>query len=277
MTASRFVRVSVLAGGAACVALLSCGDDAVDPCPNGCTLEGTTVVKWRFNEYPEWKFTNDTCNEVGAVMVTVVATKTDDATVTETVEARCSDGQGVFIGLPDGTYDVSVMPLGEDGGSLVKAAVVGTVPAAVPGATTDVTINVPYTAWTMAYTGNFLYELRWGGKPCAMATPPVVTQVLTLTINGQPVAGMTHGGQKLDGSDPKPCATQFDYIEGLPFGPATFKIVGRDSGNAVRFDRQFDTFVGVGKFNPTIQYDMPPPDAALDAPPLDAPPDAPPL
>ena len=51
-------------------------------------------------------------------------------------------------------------------------------------------------------------------------------------------------------------------------------VIGKDNGGNVRFDRQFDTFVGVAKNNPTITFDLAPSDAGVDAAPLDAPPDA---
>jgi hypothetical protein len=33
------------------------------------------------------------------------------------------------------------------------------------------------------------------------------------------------------------------------------------------FQHTFDTFIGAGVFNPTLEYDSPPMDAGIDAPP----------
>ncbi|MCX5743781.1 MAG: hypothetical protein NT062_14915 [Proteobacteria bacterium] len=258
-------------------ASLSCGDDGNGCTGSACNLKGTTTVKWTFNHYPEWKFDDDSCNEIGAETVRVVAKPTDDpnnpdAVVTQ--EAKCNDKQVVLLGLDPGTFDVTVTPIDVNGFTLVKEPATGTVPSGTAGKNTEVTINVPYTAWQRAYTGTFLFQLKWGGQPCTTATPPVTTQVLTMMIGGQPVTKPTHAGQRVDGTDPQPCATTFDYIELLPFGPATFAIVGKDAGGVVRFQQQYDSFVGVGTFNPTINYDLPLPDAGVPDAPPDAPPDA---
>lgn len=270
---SRLALVSALV---ASIAGLSCGDDG-NKCtnPNGCEVRAQTRVKWQFNHYPELSFEDDSCNEVGAETVEVTVTKTDDATVTMTQTPKCNDKEVTFLDLPPGTFDVTVRPLDIDGNALVSAPATGTVPSGSVDVETKVEINVPYTLWTHAYTGSFLFNLRWGGMPCATATPPVAQQTLTMTLRGQPVTATTDAGQKLDGSAPHAC-TMFDFVTGLPFGPATLDVIGKDAGGTVRFQKHYDTFVGVGTFNPTLTFDQPLPDAAIDAPPdvaIDAPPD----
>ena len=112
-----------------------------------------------------------------------------------------------------------------------------------------------------------------------MATPPVVSQRLTLN-------GAGHDGGRDDRAStarsstartPQPCyplEASFPQIaKSVPFGPATLTVVGMDGSGAVQFEHTFDTFVGAGISNPTITFDVPPPDAGIDAPP-DAPPDA---
>ena len=136
------------------------------------------------------------------------------------------------------------------------------------------TVKVPYTAWTMSYTGTFLFRLTWGGQPCAMATPAVVTQVLTMMAGGQLVTKTDDSGHAPTGTDPEPCvpsSNQFaEFIDGLPFGPATLQVVGEDGSGSAVFANLFQTFVGAGKSNPTLDFDMPLPDAGVP----DAPPDA---
>jgi len=247
--------------------LSACGEDPPPVCPTGnCNLPGSTIVKWKFNNYPEWKFDSDACSDVGAITVLVSVVGASDSSIIDMMEKGCGEGQLTFIDLPAGTYNVAVTPLDIDGNPLVGAAVTGTVLAGSTGANTEVTVNVPYTAWSMAYTGQFLYRLAWGGPAvsCATATPPVVEQTVTLTAGGivrTETASIDNVPfQKLDGTDPKPCRAYTDQypqnVMGLPFGPATLLVVGKDATNAVVFRTQFDTFIGAGVFNPTLSFDV---------------------
>lgn len=247
----------------------ACGDDAQPVCPTGnCDLPGSTIVKWKFNNYPEWKFDSDACSDVGAITVRVELVNVADPAITDFADKSCGEGQATFIDLPPGNYNVSVQPLDIDGGVLVTVPGSGQVLAGTSGANTEVTVNVPYTAWTQAYTGQFLYRLSWGGPAvsCGMATPVVTTQEVTLTAGGvvrterSSIDNMPY--QKLDGTDPKPCRSLTDAfpqnVMGLPFGPATLLVVGRDAADLVVFRTQFDTFIGAGIFNPTLAFDVQP-------------------
>jgi len=271
-------RRSIFAAGV--LQLLSCGGGEDPPqCPTGdCNLPGRTIVKWIFDAYPELLFPSDTCIDMGAFTVRAEVTGIDDPTQVDAKDVQCGQGQVSFLGLAPGSYEVAITPLDFDGNPIVKAPVIVQAIAGTPGADTDVTINVPYEAWTGTYTGTFLFRLSWAGVSCEIAVPAVTSQTLTLTAGGQIVTALTDLGQKLDGTDPKPCRALTEpfaqFTEGLPFGPATLVVVGKDTGGAVRFRRQFETFVGAAKNNPTITFDVPPPDAGVDAPP-DAPPDAP--
>ena len=246
----------------------ACGDDGPPVCPTGnCNLPGSTIVKWKFNNYPQGKFDNDGCSDVGAVTVRVELMQVEDPAITEFADKSCGEGQATFIDLPLGTYSVSVQPLDIDGGVLVTTPGSGQVLAGSSGASTEVTVNVPYTAWIQRYTGQFLYRLAWGGPmvTCTMATPPVVEQTVKLTAGGV-VRTETSSidntpFQKLDGTDPKPCRAFADpfpqNVMGLPFGPATLDVVGKDAINGtIVFHTQFDTFVGAGIFNPTLTFDV---------------------
>jgi hypothetical protein len=279
-------RALVVVGGLA--AGLSCGgSDPVNPCPTGdCTLPGKTVVKWTFDSYPQWGFLSDTCIDMGASTVHVDMVNTADPTITDASDSPCGNGQAVFSGLPAGMYNVSITPLDGDGNSIVKMPTPGgPVAAGMSGADTMVSVNVPYQAWSNSYTGTYFFRLTWGGMSCELATPPVAKQVLTMTAGGAAVTALTDTGQKLDGTDPEPCRPLSEataqFVEALPFGPATLLVVGKDSGGSVAFHRRFDTFVGATRNNPTIMLDVAtdaptdsPPDVPPDSPP-DAPPDAP--
>ena len=107
---------------------LSCGEDPPPVCPTGnCNLPGSTIVKWRFNHYPERGFESDTCSDVGAVNVRVDITQVEDPLITDSLEKGCGEGQLTFVDLAPGTYAVSLTPLAGDGSSLVGAPVVGQV------------------------------------------------------------------------------------------------------------------------------------------------------
>ena len=265
----------LIAGGFALVGLqLSCGDDGPPVCPTGdCTLPGSTIVKWKFNHFPALGFDSDACSDLGVVTVRVQATNTADATITDLVEKSCGEGQGTFLGLPQGTYNIAVTPLDADGAALVTAPVTATGMASVPGSTFEIPVDVNYPAWSKAYTGQLLFRFKWGGMTCAAATPPVATQVLTLTAGGTVRTESSSIDntvfQKLDGTDPKPCAAFTaafpQNVMGLPFGPATLLVIGKDAADVVVFQHTFDTFIGAGVFNPTLQFDVPV-DAAVDAP-----------
>ena len=265
---------------------LSCGGDP-PICPNGdCSLPGRTTVKWTLDHYPEWLFMSDSCIDMGASHMRVDITGSDDPTFMKSSndpmakppmqDPACSDGQYIFLGLPEGNYNVAITPLDDSGAPLVNAPTTGMVAGGQTGTDTELDLNVPYTAWIGHYTGTFLFRLSWAGMSCAMAQPPVIKQILKLSVGGVPVGGMTDMGQKLDGHDPKPCrplTEQFaQFIENLPFGPATFEVSGTDENDEVVFDHQFDTFIGADKNNPTITFEVPGPDAGVDAA-MDAPQD----
>lgn len=247
-------------------ALGACGgDDGPPVCPTGnCNLPGSTIVKWKFNNYPEWNFDSDACSDVGAITVRVELTDVADPANTAVADKSCGEGQATFIDLPPGNYNVSVLPLDIDGGVLVTTGGAGQVLAGSSGANTEVTVNVPYTAWTQRYTGQFLYRLAWGGPmvTCTMATPVVDKQTVTLTAGGvvrtETASIDNMPFQKLDGTQPKPCqaftAPFPQNVMGLPFGPATFLVVGTDVNDVVVYRTQFDTFIGAGVFNPTLTF-----------------------
>jgi hypothetical protein len=171
------------------------------------------------------------------------------------------------------------VPLDAGGVPIVSTAAHGQVMAAERGMVTDTTINVPWEAWTKTYTGTFLFRLDWGGGSCETATPPVATQNLKLVAGGKVVAKLDDKAHKVDGTDDAPCRPLSEpfaqYVEDLPFGPATLEIVGKDAGGVRTYVRSIETFVGADKNNPTITFDVPAvvPDAGVDAPAADAPAD----
>jgi len=237
-----------------------------------------TTVKWELNQDAARGFPGDACIDLGVSMMRVTLQGPLEPP-TRTMDERCGLDQVVFLEVPNGGYTVALTPLDSSGASMVTEPVV--LAFDVDG-TDEVTVNVPYTAWNRPFTGSFLFHVMWDGQPCADASPPIVTQVLTMTIGGNPVAQTTSTGQRLDGTDPKPCVPSTNaspqLVTGLPLGPATLRVEGIPENGDSRV-KQFETFVGAGAGNPTLSFDVPDdddeePDAPVDAPWDAAPPDA---
>lgn len=257
-------RVAVLA---LLASTASCGDDGPPLCPTGdCTLPGNTVVKFKFNNYPELGFDSDTCSELSVARVRVEVINAADPNAYDMLEVQCSEGQATFSDLPVLPYQVAVTPLDLDGNPLTKQDLPGRgmVDAAGPGARSEVTINVQYESWARAYTGQFLFKLTWGGASCVASGTGVVTQhALTLTVNGTVVAQRTTNpvDQPLDGSTDIPCVPSAGMpltVPNVPWGPATLRVFAKDAADTVIGDHTFDTFVGAGMFNPTLTFDTVP-------------------
>ncbi|MEO6776418.1 MAG: hypothetical protein ABI467_25970 [Kofleriaceae bacterium] len=244
------------------LAIAACGgDDGMQVCgADHCGLQGHTVVKWTFDAYPEWMFPMDSCVDFGVVKVRVDAVDALGKTVTKTDD--CGAAQVTFDGLAEGQpYTMVVEPEDLDLNPLVGAPTTTTVNAGAYQADTSVTANVPWTSWIVTFTGTFLFRLSWATQGCA--TAGVVTQNLTLSVNGAVVAAVADNGQRLDGTDPEPC---YDLMEnfpqsatGVPFGPATLQVDGFDGSAtpALIYTKTFDTFVGAGITNPTLTFDVP--------------------
>ena len=245
-----------------CASLAACGgSDGQQMCgADHCGLQGHTIVKWTFDAYPDWMFPMDSCVDFSALKVRVDAQAADTSVVTKIDD--CGVAQVTFDGLPEGEpYTMFVEPEDGAGNPLVTYPTTVMVDAGAYQADTTVTANVPWTSWIGSFTGTFLFRLSWAGQGCSAAG--VVTQNVTLSVNGTPVSAVADNGQKLDGTDPKPC---YDIMQnfpqsatGVPFGPATVKVDGYD-GSATPvliYSKTFDTFVGAGITNPTITFDVP--------------------
>lgn len=260
-------RLAVGGGVLAMVVALSCSDDGVNPCPTGsCDLPGNTVVKFKFNNYPELGFDSDTCSELSVAKVRVDVIGVEDPTGFDTREVQCSEGQATFSDLLIQNYNVSVTPLDIDGNPLIKTDMPGrgTVPAAGPNARTEVTVNVQYDSWVRSYTGQFLFKLTWLGAACnpAGGTATVTQHSLTLMVNGSVVTQRTTNpvDQPLDGTVDIPCVPSTGMpltVPNVPWGPATLHVIGKNDADEVLGDHTFDTFVGAGMFNPTLTFDTP--------------------
>lgn len=262
----RSTRFAVAAGLSITVLALACGDDGPPVCPTGnCTLPGSTVVKFKFNNYPEVGFDSDTCSELGVGLVRVEVIGANDPNAYDLREVQCPEGQATFSDLPVMSYNVSVTPLDPEGNPLTKQDLPGRgmVDAAGPGNRTEVTVNVQYESWARTYTGQFLFKLTWLGASCAPNGTGVVTQhALTLTVNGTVVAQRTMNpvDQPLDGTTDIPCVPSTGMpltVQNVPWGPATLRVFGKDDADTVLGDHTFDTFVGAGMFNPTLTFDTP--------------------
>lgn len=220
-----------------------------------------TTVKWVFDSYaalgiPE----GDSCLDLGVSRVKVDIVGPDTMSLDDT----CSLRQVVFQGLTPGSYTATVTPLDAAGESMLKTPVA--IGIEVPEGDVTETANIPWEAWSAPFTGTFYFRVSWAGRDCTAGSPAVATQELTLKVNGQQVTQATETGQPLDGTS-GPCqpSTQDQLAKEIPFGPATILIVGKDGDGAEQFRKQFDTFVGGGRTNPTMHFDLPGPDAGIDA------------
>jgi hypothetical protein len=269
------------AGGLVALQLLSCGGGGgktpdASPCPPDadCHVPAFTTVKFQFDHYPEVGFAMDTCTDfaVGKVHVDV----TDMGGNVRSAEDDCGGAQVVFQDLPAGMYTVKATPLDFGGVALVNAPGTGSVMAGTPGMNTETTVYVPWDAWLGTYTGTFLFRIAWQGMSCAVDSTPIAKQLLKLTIRGSVVTTVTDTGQKLDGTDERPCRPLDEAFpqssKMVPFGPGTLEVIGKDSAGQVAWRHEFPVFSGAGISNPTVTYTAPP-DAGVDAP-VDVAPDA---
>lgn len=258
------MRASYLALIVLLAIVASCGDDGPPVCPTGnCTLPGNTVVKFKFNHYPEVGFDSDTCSELSVAVVRVEVGGIEDPAVYDLREVQCPEGQATFGDLPVQNYDVLVTPLDADGNPLVSTPGRSMVAAAGPGGRNEVTVNVQYESWVRSYTGQFLFKLNWAGAACVPGSvdPLVVSQHrLMLTVTGSVVTQRTTNpvDQPLDGSVDIPCVPSTGMpltVPMVPWGPGQLQVIGKNSAGDVLSDHTFDTFVGAGLFNPTVTFD----------------------
>lgn len=233
-----------------------------------------TTVKWLFDSYATLGIAEgDSCLDLGVdkVRVDIVGPETQSLT------DACTLRQVVFQDLLPGAYVAGVTPLNAAGEGMLKTPI--SIGVVVPEGDVTETANIPWDAWSTAFTGTFYFRVSWAGRDCAAGTPTVATQLLMLMVGGTPVTKLTESGQHLDGSAAGPCmpSTTDQVAKDVPFGPATMLIVGQDGDGVEQFRKQFDTFVGGGRTNPTMKFDLPGPDAMPDAMPdssFDAMPDA---
>ena len=231
-------------------------DDQTDFCRNCVVfLPAQTTVQWEFNKGAAPMFTGDSCIDLGVFNVEIELV----GPVTETLSEGCSLRQVVFSSLPGGQYLARVRPLDINGDLLIDAPVEQTL-SITGNSTQEFEIVIPYDAWTRSYMGSFYFRLRWGGQDCAAAVPPVVNHVMTLTPQGGPVAISTTDGNPLDGTPSGTCVSYIDEFPqtalAVPFGPATFHVVGLDNVGTPQFDGEFDTFIGAGVSNPEFEFDV---------------------
>ena len=253
-----------------------CGDGVVDDgeqCDNDtefccdCVvcLPPTATIRWELNPSPVPGFDTDGCIDLGISRVEVEVVGPTNSVLDES----CSLRQVVFSDLPNGVYTAHVRPLDADGNLLTHEDVTQGFQTGVNGV--DITVGIPPEAWIGPYTGSYFFQTTWNGLDCAGATPEVVEQRITMTQNGQEVPLMTSEGGTLDGPCQESAVTQ-SAVE-VPFGYATLRIEGLDSGAVVQYDQEFETFVGAGASNTTYLFDIttPQPDAGMiDAGAIDA-------
>jgi len=231
-----------------------------DYCNNNCNVNQINrfYVLWEFNKDAAPQFTGDSCLELGVINVEV---RLYGNGIDETQTGSCSERQAVFEGLPHelpaGLYSIAVRPLSGGGDLLISAPFEGSYQFAHD---TRVEVVIPPDAWINDYIGTIYFKLNWGGADCTAAAPPVSHVLMTLTQDGTPVSATTQAGDSLNGAAEGPCRPASGGAQSaldLPFGPAEFTVVGREtSGGEATFQETFETFVGAGDFNPEYLFDV---------------------
>jgi cysteine-rich repeat protein len=233
-------------------------DDQTDVCLNNCTIRSvpTLTLKWEFNKDAVPDFPSDSCTDLGVSRVEVELS----GPTSMVMEEMCSFRQLVFEDIAPGTYAASFHLLDLDGNELTATPHVEMVDFTSGQLIREVIIGP--TGWTRSYTGTFFFRLSWAGADCNLASPAVAEHMLLLEQGGQPVTGITtDDGDTLDGSSAGSCRS---LVEGfpqsalqVPFGPATFTVVGLDSVGTPQFEGTFETFIGAGANNPELTFDIP--------------------
>lgn len=245
-----------------------------DECSNSCVAKAHSefTIKWEFNKGSAPGFTGDSCIDMGVFNVGV---RIFNDSADETLSESCSLRQVVFQDLPAGIYGVEVSPVNLNGDLLITEPFATSL-ALANGSQSEIVI--PPEVWLKDYNGTFFFRLLWGGVDCAAALPAVSHVVMTLVQGGVPVAiATTDDADMLDGSAEGPCrefAREFPQSAlSVPFGPATFTVVGRaTSAGEAEFEETFATFIGAGISNPELHFDINStaidagiPDAAVDS------------
>jgi cysteine-rich repeat protein len=245
-----------------------------DGCSSTCQVEATidTFVHWQFvaTEFPGYPGAN--CSGLEASRVDLMLTGPKIVMTT----ASCSDAQVKLSSLPLGDYTIKAAAFDAIGNALTLGHATKTFTAG--GQSQNVFIDFPFEDFTHAYTGTFYFTTKWSGATtCDGATPPVAKERVRLERGGVALAGATHDGTPLDGSQTGACH-DFDlasaqFANDLAWGPAMLTVTGEEADGTVAFTQTTQTFVGPGLSTFIAQVDVPSilPDAGVpDAPIADA-------
>jgi cysteine-rich repeat protein len=232
-------------------------DDDTDFCLSTCKVRprSSLTVKWEFNRDAAPGFTGDSCIDLGARTVEVTLTGGPEVLV-ET--ESCSFRQAVFFDLPAANYEIELQVLNSEDSPLTSGPV--TAPYEFSGGVASTEVVVGPEAWLGPYLGTFYFRIFWGGADCAVATPAVLQQRLTLVAGGETFTGMTTDGARMNGTAPSTCMSLEEPFPqsalDVPFGPATFTVQGLDDSGVAVFESEFETFVGAGVNNPELVFDV---------------------
>ena len=232
--------------------------DDTDFCLSTCKARQLSqlTIQWEFNKDEAEGFSSDSCIDTGARTVEVELVGGPEPL---TLSGPCSLRQVVYVDIPAADYEVRAKVLDADGVMLTSSVITETYSFA--GGTDVLELVVPFASWVRSYEGTFYFRVAWDTADCALATPAVVEQRLTLvTSDGQTFAGTTTDGAALDGSAAATCMSvdsEFPQaVLEVPAGPADFRIDGLDGDGAIVFTEDFATFVGAGVNNPELTFDV---------------------
>jgi hypothetical protein len=177
----------------------------------------------------------------------------------------------LYSNVTPGTYQATVTLLDASDTPLTKP--VQTMMAeVVPDRMVTLSVNFRYSDFIKQdYVGVLDFKPSWGQTDagCSGADPMVLQESVTLrTPADAPVAGMTTGGHKLDGTYGG-CFTMdamshdYERVASLPWGHYNLTLSGKAAGGALAYCKKFDVFVGPGISNAT--YPLVVDDANTDA------------
>jgi hypothetical protein len=216
----------------------------------GADMSVDTYVRWTIigEEYPSF---HETPGGVGAKKVRIDLTGADEQSLT--VDA--SFMQYKLSGLPLGDYVAKVTLL--DSRDMPITRGLSATAFTANGTQQSITVDVKFTDFGREFTGNFFFDVAWGGSAtCAGAPTPVAKQSFVLMRGAVPIAGATLDGDALDGSTKLACKDGTLIAVGLPWGPAQLRITGYDAADVVLYEKTFNTFIGADLANPLMAFNV---------------------
>jgi len=194
-----------------------------------------------------------TCNDLGIANAQIVIA----GPMPDTKLVPCSQTSATWDPITPGMYQATITLLDAQGVALTKPRTSLMTDVQI-GTPTVISLDFAEADYLKSYKGTLYLVPSWGTVGTQCATASVTQEGLRLVKSGTntPVAGMTVGGRKLDGtlaSCFSPSAgTSFERIDNLPWGAYDLAVLGYQGGTLSHCGL-FHVFVGIGIATPTLQ------------------------